>query len=65
MPVKKYWKDTYTYQRLMEILDDYWLSVEDEQLVEIEMHFEKADGQTQDKKRIWKKPNRRQNENSI
>lgn len=62
---KKHWEDSYAYKRLMEILDDYWLSVEDEQLVEIEMHFEKADGQTQDKKLIWRNPNRRSDENSI
>lgn len=54
---KRHWEDSSAYKRLLEILDDYWLTVEDEQLVEIEMHFEKADGQTQDKKLTWVNPN--------
>lgn len=50
---KRYWADTYTYQRIMEILDDYWLTVEDEQKVEIKMRFERANGETQVKRLVW------------
>lgn len=57
MPVKKYWEDTYTYQRLMEILDDYWLTVEDEQTVEIDLYFKKETGETQMKHLRWTNPN--------
>lgn len=54
---KKYWENSYTYKRALEILDDYWLTVEDEQKVEIEMHFERANGETQSKKLVWVNPN--------
>lgn len=57
MPEKRYWEDSYTYQRLMEILDDYWLTVEDEQTVEIDLYFKKETGETQMKHLRWTNPN--------
>lgn len=57
MPEKRYWEDSYTYQRLMEILDDYWLTVENEQTVEIDLYFKKETGETQMKHLRWTNPN--------
>ena len=42
------------YHRLLEILNDYWLSVPDEKKVTIEMCFEKANGEKQYKTVIWR-----------
>ena len=53
---KQYWKDTYEYQRILEILDDYWLSEPDEEKVVVEMRFRKGDGQTQEKYIEWWNP---------
>ena len=57
MAKRKLWKDTYTYQRILEILDDYWLSEPDELKVRVSMDFIKADGQTQRKTLVWLNPN--------
>lgn len=54
---RQYWRDTYEYQRILEILDDYWLTVKDEYKVEVNFHFTKADGQQQQKTIIWKNSN--------
>lgn len=53
----KNWKKCSKYQRLMEILDDYWLSKPDEAYVSIDMEFLKSDGQYQQKRIVWWNPN--------
>lgn len=50
------WKNSYEYKRVLEILDDYWLSEPEEVSVRIEMHFEHADGLKQDKVIEWHNP---------
>lgn len=52
----KNWKKCSKYQRLMEILDDYWLSEPDEAYVSIDMEFLKSDGQYQRKHIVWWNP---------
>lgn len=54
--IMRYYKDSWQYKRLMQILDDYWLTVPDEKRVEIRITFLKADGQTQEKTIIWNNP---------
>ncbi len=56
--MKKYFKDSYEYKRILEILDDYWLTEPDEKSVEVRMHFEHSDGQQQDKFISWENPKR-------
>ena len=51
------WKKTYQYQRLMQILEDYWLSEPDEAYVCVDMEFMKSDGQYQAKYVQWFNPN--------
>lgn len=53
---KKYWKNTYEYQRVLEILNDYWLEEPDEFRVRIRMDFIKANGETQQKCIRWQHP---------
>lgn len=53
---KKYWANSPEYKRIIEVLDDYWLTEKDEYLVEIEMHFEKANGEYQSKWIRWINP---------
>lgn len=55
--MKRYWKDTWQYQRILEILDDYWQTEKDEKFVCVTMYFEHADGQYQEKQIIWENPN--------
>lgn len=43
----------YEFKRILEILDDYWLSVSDEYHVSVDMKFIKADGQHQEKNIEW------------
>ena len=52
----KTWKNSIEYQRILEILHDYWLSEPDEKLVTVSMYFEHADGQTQEKQITWRNP---------
>lgn len=56
VPKTKDWKNSYEYKRILEILDDYWLSEPEEVSVRIEMHFEHADGLKQDKVIEWHNP---------
>lgn len=49
-----YWKDSNAYKRVMEILDDYW--EKDEKRVEVEMRFWKDNGETQEKRVVWVRP---------
>lgn len=53
----KHWENSKEYQRVMEILDTYWLTQADEAEVDITMHFRHRTGETQDKRIIWKNPN--------
>lgn len=51
--MKKYWDNTWQYRRIMEVLDDYWLTCEDEKKVVIDMYFENDRGETQTKHITW------------
>ena len=44
------------YNRILEILDAYWLSEPDEQHVEVEMEFYKSNGESQFKTIRWDNP---------
>jgi phage-related protein len=52
---KRYWTRA-EYCRLIEILDDYWLTQKDEKKVDVIMLFEKKDGQEQIKHFRWHNP---------
>ncbi len=52
--MKAFWSKCYEYRRILEILSDYWLTVPDEKRVVVEMHFEKANGEKQEKRIVWK-----------
>lgn len=54
---KKYWKNEYEYQRILEVLDDYWLTEPDELAVEVRLEFLKANGERQTKVIRWMNPN--------
>lgn len=49
-------KRTWQYKRILEILDDYWLTEPDEEYVSVNMYFRKANGEEQCKTIVWKKP---------
>ena len=49
-------KQSSEYKRILEILEDYWLSEPDEERIAVEMHFYKADGQEQHKRITWINP---------
>lgn len=51
-----HWKDTWQYQRILEILDDYWLSCPDEAYVEVDMYFRSGTGEEQTKNIVWMNP---------
>lgn len=50
------WKSSKEYQRIQEILEDYWLKEPDEKQVTVCMTFEHSDGSTQNKRIIWINP---------
>ena len=54
---KKYWKGSYAYESLTEMLDTYWLTEPDELAVHIELEFLKANGERQTKVVRWNNPN--------
>lgn len=54
---KRYWDNEPKYKRILEILDDYWLTSADELLVNVDMFFAKEDGQVQRKSITWTNPN--------
>ena len=60
--IKKHWDKTYQYLRILEILEDYWLNVKDEEYVAVCMYFKKHDGQQQVKQIRWRNPNYPTNE---
>ncbi len=51
---KHYWKRCYEYRRILEILKEYWLTEPDEKEVVVTMSFEKANGEKQEKRIVWK-----------
>ena len=53
---KQFWKDTYEYQRVVQVLHDYWLTEPEEARVEVEMRFWKNNGETQEKRIVWVRP---------
>jgi len=55
--MKKYWKDTFVYQRLLEVLSDYWLEQPDEASVVIDVQFLHRSGEYQAKHLVWDNPN--------
>lgn len=55
------WRTSPEYQRILEILADYWLSVPDELKVRVKMDFVKANGETQSKCITWSNPDYRRN----
>ncbi len=54
--MKRWWDKSYEYRRILEILDDYWLTEKDEEVVKVRMYFKKSDGQEQEKVIIWRTP---------
>ena len=50
------WEKTVQYQRIMEILYDYWLSEPEEEEVYVRMLFLKSNGEYQGKVIRWKNP---------
>ena len=48
-----YWKDEYAYKRILEVLNDYWLSEKNEAGVRVEMRFVHRNGDTQVKNVSW------------
>lgn len=54
----KTWENTYEYRRILEILDDYWLSEPDEDKVVITMEFYKGN-ECQKKQIRWINPNKK------
>lgn len=52
----KHWKNEYEYQRILEILEAYWLEEPEEMEVVVDMHFLKSNGETQDKHIVWRNP---------
>jgi len=53
------WRTAPEYQRILEILSDYWLTEPDELKVRVTMDFVKANGETQSKCITWVNPNLR------
>lgn len=51
------WEDSPQYQRILEILTDYWTSEPDEAYVEVDMKFVHANGKWQSKTICWFNPN--------
>lgn len=54
--MNKPWSDEYKYKRILEILDDYWISQQDELYVRVDMYFEHKNGETQSKRIVWINP---------
>lgn len=52
----RYWQNTWQYKRIIEILEEYWVTEKDESFVKVEMHLVKGD-EDQHKTIIWRNPN--------
>ena len=55
------WRDTYEYQRLIDILETYWLDEPREAYVECTLYFRHMDGGEQEKVIKWRNPAIRNN----
>lgn len=55
--LKRPWKDCYAYKRILEILDDYWLTEPDEAVVCVKMMFRHPTQGHQIKEIWWRNPN--------
>ena len=51
------WENDIRYLRILEILNDYWITEPDEFRVRVRMDFIKANGETQSKDIWWQNPN--------
>lgn len=51
------WTDSWQYKRLMEVIEEYWLTQPEEARVEVDLHFLHQNGETQEKHIIWINPN--------
>lgn len=49
-------KNSVQYQRIIEILEDYWINEPTELKVRVSMDFVKANGETQSKSIVWINP---------
>lgn len=56
MMTKKKWENSGHYQRILQILEDYWLTEPEEAYVCVDMEFLKGDGQYQHKHIVWWNP---------
>ena len=56
MSCKKYWDHSREYERILEILDDYWTTQKDEAVVDIDMKFVHKNGECQMKHIRWRHP---------
>lgn len=54
MTTKKFWTNTWQYNRIMELLEDYWLTEPEEDYVKIKMAFIKG-GEFQTKRITWRR----------
>ena len=52
MTTKRFWTNTWQYRRIMEILEDYWLTEPEEDFVQVDMDFIKGK-EFQSKRIIW------------
>ncbi len=50
------WESTWQFQRILEVLHEYWLSCPDEAFVEVKMYFRNKDGEEQTKDIVWTSP---------
>lgn len=47
-------RESWQYARVLQILDEYWLSEPDEEYVRVDMYFRKKDGAEQKKTILWR-----------
>lgn len=50
------WRNSIQYQRILEILEDYWLNEPNELKVSVTMDFLKTTGEEQHKRIVWINP---------
>lgn len=53
---KSNWKQSREYKRILEILDEYWLSQPEEESVEVEINCRHRNGNIQQKTIKWRNP---------
>lgn len=51
------WRKSFEYHRILEILEDYWLSQPNEETVEVTLYFKHKNGEEQRKTIKWTNPN--------